>query len=412
MIEDIENFIPFLLFFTLFIFNYRAVGRLIALSNFIILLYTISMLSFFILTTIYNVDYYYNIYGLLLIFIPICFMVMPLRKFEKQSNNCKLEVINPRKLKIFAYFVTIICLYAIFFFSLNLTQVMAVGVVDMRNGQDALYESSIFSKLAVLGAFLSPTALFLYFYNQVHKQFGKFFVRIIFVGSFSFVFYTLNVAGRDGIIIWILTYLSCLCIFYKQLPRKVAKKNIYTIIGVILLMLPIFLFISNERFDSSDLGTGVSMIDYLGKQLGMLSENIDFYLKTDIGNISPFGPFALLSSILLVLGISTGRSENTFDAIDMLFNVGYANANQFSFFVGSFFPIYTSLFVLIVFIAICIMVYKSNLRLYNGIISTRHLICAFIWFMIPIVGIFYFYYGTLIGNVFLMLPFFVKMYLK
>lgn len=337
-------------------------------------------------------------------------MILPLRKFEKQSYSCTFDSVNQQGLKFLAISVTILCLYAIVFFASNIKSVLAISVVEVRSSQDAVYESSIYSKIAVLGAFLSPVALFLYFYNQVQLYLSKTQSLLLFVSSLSFVFYTLCVAGRDGIIIWIFTYISCICLFYHHINRDARRKIVRIIIGCTLLLAPIFMFISNERFSSSDSGVMVSMLDYLGKQLYILSEKIDTYLNTGIGNLFPTGHFYLLEKVLGLFGYASTSHENRFDNMDYLFNAGYEQANQFSYFVGSFYPANTNLLILITFIAICVLVYKLNLKILKGKISTSGLMCAFVWYMIPIVGVFYFYYGSLIGNVFLLMPFIIKIF--
>lgn len=98
-------------------------------------------------------------------------------------------------------------LYSIVFFSINLPKVFALDVKAVRDGHVIFYESSIYSKLAILGAFSSVFCIYFYYYLSILDTLPR-IRKLLLFSSISFVLYTLNVAGRDGIVIWGLSFMA------------------------------------------------------------------------------------------------------------------------------------------------------------------------------------------------------------
>lgn len=406
----IPNILPFLFFLASFIANTKFVGRLACMSNVIIGLYGCSSFCHWVIADFFDSCKACSLEVFLIVFFSILSITLPLSFFEKRSQNCELSHINEKKLDIVEKIVCVFCFYAIIFFSQYLLQVFSYGIVEMRSLKSTLYESSIFSKCAVMGAFLSPVALFCFFYNVSKNLFSKFQNTLLLIGSLSFVFYTLNVAGRDGIVIWVLSFISLFMLFYRFFSKQQKKQIIRLGILGLCCFLPILLFISSSRFEKSDYGTTLSMMNYLGQGFDNLSYNIAVYKNTEanVGNF--FGQFPIFAPFANFMGYQSDLATDTFGKMDIAFKYGF-RANQFSFFIGSFYPMNYPITGYALFLLVCIMVYFLNLRIKNGVISVQNLLVAFIWYMVPIVGVFYFYYGSLIGNVFLLTPFLILLFL-
>lgn len=403
------NIIPFVVFFVILLINKMRIGRWIALSNAILAFYTSSMLCFFLYSCYYSTEYDYTIKGLLTILIPVVVMVSPLSKFEKKQAY-GLTRISQVKLKKIAFFFIVLSVYSIFFYGVNLGKVVAYGVVALRDARIVFYESNIFSKIAAVGAFSSPICLFFYFYGYVTKSLEKKYLRLLFISSTSFVFYTLNVAGRDGIIIWIFSIIGLVALFYRFMDKSV----LIQILKPILLILPPFIIIlaiiSMARFSESSNGTFASLISYLGQGLENLSYNIDIAEKSGITGNKIWSVLELPATILSNLGLIDGI-KNTWEQMDSSLALGF-RANQFSFYVGLY-PITIPFVGLVLFVFITTLVYKFNLKIsVDGIISTSRLLVAFSWYMILLVGVFYFYYGSVAGNFYLLFPFIIALYIR
>lgn len=411
MSTNIPNIIPFLFFLSILLANTKFVGRFFCMSNLIIGLYTFSAFSHFFIATFYNPQKECSLEAFLLVFITITILVMPLSMFERKCSKTFLKQINENKLLIAETTICIICFFSILFFSQYIAQVFSNGIVETRNSKSTLYESGIPSKTAVMGAFLSPTALFFFFYNKIQKiNFRKLNIALP-ICSLSFIFYTLNVAGRDGIVIWGLTFLALYTLFYKHLSDSDKKSINKIIFFAFILFIPILIFISTSRFEDSDHGTTISMLNYIGQGLDNLTYNIGVYKYREQSSGNLLGTFPVLEPLASLFGYESNLATDTFGKMDVNLALGY-RANQFSYFIGSIYPSNFSIYVLFAFIAIIIFVCKFSLILKNNVISTPHLLIAFTWYMIPIVGVFYFYYGSLIGNVFLLVPFLLFWWLK
>ncbi len=405
----IANILPFVSFLIAFIANTKLVGRLACMSNVIIGLYGCSSFCHWIISDFFDSRKSCSLEAFLIVFFSILLITLPLSFFERKNQSSELSCINEQKLIVIERIVCVFCFYAIIFFAQYLLQVFSYGIVEMRQLKGTFYESNIFSKCAVMGAFLSPVALFFFFYNVSKKLFSKRQNALLLIGSLSFVFYTLNVAGRDGIVIWSLSFFALFMLFFRFLSKQ--QKIQIARLGLlgICCFLPVLLFISSSRFEKSDYGTTVSMMSYLGQGFDNLSYNISVYKNTE-ANVGNFlGQFPVLAPFANFMGYQSDLATDTFGKMNVAFKYGF-RANQFSFFIGSFYPMNYPITGYALFLLVCIMVYFLNLRIKNGVISVQNLLVAFIWYMVPIVGVFYFYYGSLIGNVFLLTPFLILLF--
>ena len=387
---------------------YRRVGRFYSLSVFIWLLHTVSMLCFWIKADfLLGFENDYSIGALALMYFTLFLITIPLIRFEKRLSKCgniKAVSISSSKFKIVVYSLIILSLYSIAFFVVNLPKVFALDVKEIREGQIIFYESSIFSKVAVLGAFSSVFCIFFYFYLSA-LNYNRKICTLLLISSLSFIVYTLNVAGRDGIVIWGFSFLAGFFLFHKYLNKRIIKLIKKGAVLMTIITLPLLIYITGSRFsDSSNSLAGFdSVLSYAGQSLPNLSYEIDLVEKIHRRSGDGTFPIALVRSIV-------GSDENRFDRMDDAAIYGF-RSNQFSSYVSFFYPSYSILF-LIFFIILFNVIIRSSVKVRQSQFNPIDFIVGYTWYMIPIVGIFYFYYGELIGNVFLLLPFLIRFYLK
>lgn len=417
---NLFNFLPSLIFASLIYYNTRSVGRIISLSNFIILLYTISMISFGIYSLVES-TYFINLETFLIVFFSILILTRPLAKFEKKITS-EIEIIelSEKKYKVLFFLIVSLSVYSIFFFGKNIFQVFNSDLSTLRNQiliDGSFYESSIFSKIAVFGAYLSPITLFLYFYTLAVYENYKLRI-LLFLSSTSFIFYALNVGGRDGIVIWLITYFALLCLFYPLLEREIIKNQKKLILIAIAILLPIFLLISTARFGSdisadadSNKDVLYSILEYIGEQPFELSDRIEQLEIIDYDG-EPRSIYPLLFNIRdAFFGIGNDSDiDNRFELRSNSIDLGLKTW-RFTYYIGD---IVTELGLLglIIFTAILYFVCSINLKIIDNSISISRLLISFSWYMIIIVGVFYFYYGQVVGNVFLLTPFLIYFYLN
>lgn len=415
------NFLPSIVFVALLYYNTKSTGRIISLSNFIILLYTISMISFGIYSLV-DSTYFINVEAFFIVFFSILILIWPLAKFEKEiTSEIKIIELEKERYEFLVFFIVSISVYSIFFFGKNIFQVFNSDLSVLRNQimvDGGFYESSIFSKIAVFGAYLSPIALFLYFYTlAVHENYKL--RMLLLLSSTSFIFYTLNVAGRDGIIIWVITYLALLCLFYPLLEREIIKNQKKLILTSMMIFLPILLIISFARFaqfdvegsDDSNKNVLFSMINYIGMQPYELSDRIEQLEIIDY-NGEPRSIYPLLFNIRdAFFGVVNdpdinNRNELRSESLDL-----GLKTQKFVYYIGDLLS-ELGMLGLIIVTSIIYFICRINLKIIDSSISISRLLISFTWYMIIIVGVFYFYYGQVVGNVFLLTPFLIHFYLK
>lgn len=388
------------------------VGRVIALSNFIYALYTVSMLCFFIYWLVYDDAFFFNYEALTMIIIPTIFITEPLTQFEKRIGNCTLSRINGTALKLLVVLLLAIGIYSVIFFGINLGRLFTTDVVSLRDSKAAFYEGgTLMSKVACMGAYFSPVCLFLYFWNYCTHQFSSRISFSLIVASLAFVVYTMNVAGRDGIVLWLCVYCGFYAFFHSFMDAKQRKKSINILAILSICMLPFFVIISLSRFGDSDSGTIGSILSYIGQGLNTLSTNIQIFNSSGVRPGDASFQFELLSKIGAIFTGDNITRLNRFDNIYNLFDYGYLS-NSFGFYIGSIYPMSLSLLQTFLFVFIIRVVCKKNLIINGNIICSRNLISALTWYVILIMGVFYFYYGTYIGNVYLLSVIIIPLFLK
>ena len=119
--DSLINFLPSFIFVLLLLYNTKSVGRIFSLSNFIILLYTVSMLSFGIYSLV-DSTYFINLEAFFIVFFSILLLTRPLAKFEKKITS-EIEIIElpERKYKVLVFLIVSISIYSLIFFGKNLS---------------------------------------------------------------------------------------------------------------------------------------------------------------------------------------------------------------------------------------------------------------------------------------------------
>lgn len=378
------------------------------------------MISFGIYSLV-DSTYFINLETFFLVFFSILILTRPLAIFEnKITSEIKIIELSKEKYEVLVFLIVSVSVYSIFFFGKNIFQVFNSDLSILRDQifmDGGFYESSIFSKIAVFGAYLSPITLFLYFYSLTVDENYKLRI-LLFLSSTSFIFYALNVGGRDGIVIWLITYFALLCLFYPLLEREIIKNQKKLILIAIAILLPIFLLISSARFGSdtsvdADSNEDVlySILEYIGEQPFELSDRIEQLEIIDY-NGEPRSIYPLLLNIRdAFFGIDNDSDiRNRFDLRSNSIDLGL-KTQRFVYYIGDLLT-ELGMLGLIIVTSVIYFICRINLKITNNSISISNLLISFTWYMIIIVGVFYFYYGQLVGNVFLLIPFLIHFYLN
>ena len=154
-----------------------------------------------------------------------------------------------------------------------------------------------------------------------------------------------------------------------------------------------------------------SILEYIGEQPFELSDRIEQLEIIDYDG-EPRSIYPLLFNIRdAFFGIGNDSDiDNRFELRSNSIDLGLKTW-RFTYYIGD---IVTELGLLglIIFTAILYFVCSINLKIIDNSISISRLLISFSWYMIIIVGVFYFYYGQVVGNVFLLTPFLIYFYLN
>ncbi len=402
------NFLPFALHLIILLQYIRRSQHKICLSNFILALHTLSMFAFGVLAVFFYPDYYFTFKAYLLMLFTLLILLYPLRKYEnKIKATTKLAKFPILGYQIIVVFLIVISLYSCVFFTRNLLTVFSYGIDTVRTKEMVFYQSSIFSKIAIVGAFCSCITVFMFFYTLIQYGMNR-TAKLLLFSSFSFILYTLNAAGRDGMVIWALSFVASYCLFYPYLSIALRSKIIKLTKLSVIIILPIFIAFTMARFSKGgEISKGVeSIFSYIGQPLANLSYEIDFTEKIGIRSGDGYYPVEIAQMVFSDKGVPP---LSRMDRIRSSMELGF-RSNQFSSYIGGFYPGYP-IYVLFFFVLICFLIF-SLLNVKDGYVKTSTLLISFSWYMILVVGIFYFYYSELSGNVYLLIPFLFSVLLK
>lgn len=406
------NFLPFLVYLIWLTWNTKRISRLVALSNFIISLYALSMFSFWV-CSIFDENYYYSVSAFLMITVPLFIIIEPLVRFERRVQpGCKISVPNKRRHIVFSWFLIILGTHSFIFFALNLNKVFNSDLAALRQQivtEGAFYSSTVYSKTAVFGAYLSPLAILLFFFTRMTDR-NRRRSWLLFITSLSFVLYTLNVAGRDGIVIWVISYSALLALFYPFLDAQTKRLQGIAFVGGGAVTVPIFLLISIQRFGGGgalNADVVLSIFDYLGQQLYELSSRLDKLTGTQYHG----DPRTIIPVLVGLWDALLGQASASLNRYDLRIEsmASGLDTYRFTYFVGDIIT-ETGLIGLTAFTVLTAWILRMSLVLRARVISLPRLILAFSWSMVVIVGVFYFYYGQAVGNVYLIFPFMILIY--
>lgn len=331
---NILLFIPFLVILFFVIVIYRRDKTILSFSGWILIIYLVSFLCSIILDFMFKKTEYE--FESTLYFISL--NVLLIYPFTKTKGNLPFQIYGNDKViylvaKVFAVLGIIAIIYYLpsiqFAFFGNLSVNRATASINPFTRQEG-----VMTDIMATIANLFFHNLFFYFYSII-KKWPKTWSSLMFISSLSFPALSLAWVGRDGLILWCLSFSSLYFLFRYNLNLK-QKKQIKAKLFILLVpMLMIFLTITFSRF--SNIGfyggnPGLAMVDYVGQQYRNF---VDFYIfdLAAENNIMNGG-----RATLAKLGMVEKRSKNTSirdaDERDLLTNKG-RSLNVFAGMTGS-----------------------------------------------------------------------------
>lgn len=382
--------LQFLILFLLFIDNKKAKGGWLVPTGIILGLYALSaLMAIFCLYNGYYVQPFSDSYWLPMIYFDIFILLflLPFRHFnEKKIQSFVLP--SRSFLDVFSTIVIALSIFSMLFYGVSARNVLSMADLGQaRNNMvagESYFEAGILATIGSVAAANYVFAIMLYF---IYKMLGEAKIRcvLLFISSFSETIQGLAFVGRDGIVFWFFTF-AYMYAFFRPFIQEKERNNLVkkAFIALGIMSIPFFL-ITISRF-SDTIGTGSSMVSYLGQ--GFV--NGPLFWGIEAKPVAKGAGFPLYYEI-------TGISRPVYPSGEM---IGDWASWHFSTFVVS---LYRSL-DLEGLIIVAIVMYLLFIVVANNIksdINLGQLTFIMLYFQIIGEGVFYFKHSTRGGNLFI-----------
>lgn len=263
---------------------------------------------------------------------------------------------------------------------------------DMVGGETYV-DASIYYYLASFASQFYPVTITLYFYSILFTNNGRAFNNLLLLSSTAYIFNVLAAVGRDGVVLWSMSFLFAFFLFKNFFTERHLKHFRRIAFLACALFLAVFVPITISRF--SILGGAeavfLSLLSYSSQQLMYFNEIYNS------GFTFPYEP----SRIFPLIGYALGFDQEGGDFLE--YNRAFYEAygidiNVFKTFVGDFYVYLGSSVTFWVGLFFCIssLIILRN----NGIVTLEKLIFATLLCQVPLHGVFYYKLGYNVSNLY------------
>ncbi|HHX69733.1 MAG TPA: oligosaccharide repeat unit polymerase [Gallicola sp.] len=372
--------------------------------------YLISLYSFSVLLTLLNVDetIIFSIKATLFFNIILLLFIIPVMRFK--GNN--IYTIRSNQLQIFnvvSYLFIISGISAIIFFLPTVYKLFSSNIsllvlrTNMVGGESYVGPGAFYNISNLISQFY-PIILIFYFYSISFLNKSKLFNFLLLLSSTSYIFNVLSVVGRDGFILWLMSYIFSFLLFRNHISKKSKQKHIkllYYTIGVALLFI-VPITIARFFYQGHEAGLD-SIVKYSGAQFANFN---NFFNR--IPNPEKYGSF---TDIFPIFNFNFRSSDVIFlDSWEEKVWAFGIDTNVFSTFIGSF---YLSIgkvgtFILgIVFFVLGYLISKNSNQ-----VSLSKIILITLFAQIILHGFFYYKLAYTVSNIYMILTVFLSLFFR
>lgn len=235
-----------------------------------------------------------------------------------------------------------------------------------------------------------PIILISYFYSITYCNYSSLFNNLLLFSSTGYIINVLASVGRDGIILWSMSYLFAYLVFKPFMSKKILKAQKKIFVTIFFAFMLFFVAITMARFfiDSYDYGIQ-RIIDYGGEEFANFN---NFYNKMNFENLD-------ISLHRLFPILFPGREYETALEQSQAFEYRYGfNKFVFGSFIASFIleigRFYTFLW------AIMHMFINNYILKYSRKPSLGYIFYLTIISQLPLHGLFYYKLGYRVSNLY------------
>lgn len=224
----------------------------------------------------------------------------PLVRYGNTIDLDQVEIAKPR-MDAFAWCVAVPAVLSVIASSMDVGQIFLYGnLLDARKAFMAgdisnLYvqKYGAFGYLLMLGTQVSMLATFLFFYYYFYLKRRDMLTLLLFVSTLGIVTNNLAIAGREGLVRWILCMLGAGVMMRGHISWR-ENRRMFAIGGTVgIVIFALFLAISIDRFNDSDNGVFFSFLRYGGEQFFLYSYGYERFFDSGYDTVG--GLFPIIS---------------------------------------------------------------------------------------------------------------------
>ena len=216
--------------------------------------------------------------GALFLLVALFLFLYPFYNVDDGHIKC-MCIPDRRVLDVFAILLTALSLFSVINFIPIAAEMMFVDVdevyelrVAVARGENPFITPTIYNTIAGTAAtFYSVQQLlfFIYIIREHRRSYVKWFNWLILLSSFSYPVFVLAYMGRDGVVFWLMTFISMLLLFknfiHEDLAMKIKKAALYIMLpfAVVLVFITVGRFV--VRGPEGGHGLLFSILNYFGQ---------------------------------------------------------------------------------------------------------------------------------------------------
>ena len=336
--------------------------------------------------------------------VVLLLFLFPILKYDTTKVN-KIALHNPIAFKCLCdvFIVGGICAYIYFlpvvynlFFSGTSLLILRTDMV----GGESYYETNVFYYVVTFLCQFYPVVLVCYFFSITHLCYSKHYNNLLLFSSTAYIVNVLSNVGRDGVVLWSMSYIFTFILFYRFLSKEQIRWQRRLFKRLLFVFMLFFVPITVARFFINGFKDGVmSIFSYFGQEFGNFN---NFYNEVDFGILG-----VDFSGILPIIGRKQ-TAENILLEQESFYNLFGVDKFVFGTFLATFYlnigPILTFVWAGIHSIVNSILI-KTRPTISFGTILYLTLLAQ-----LPLHGIFYYKWGYNVSNIYVICVIFMSLF--
>ncbi|GEM_PF-2700603 len=374
-------------------FIYRRKNNSLTIGNYILLLYGLSVSLTFLNN---NQDIIFSIEATFFFNLILLLFLIPIIKYKGDT----FINLSPKQIILFnkiSYFFIWTGIATILFFLQAVIRVFTSDVsllvlrTNMVGGERYVNTGFLLNIFNLISQFY-PIILIFYFYSITFLKKSKRFNTLLLISSTSYIFNVLSAVGRDGFILWLMSYLFAFLIFKNYMIRNVYRKQIKIFFYFFTIALVFLIPITVSRFFYQGKKAGIeSLVNYSGSQFANFNN-----IFNRVPNPEKHGS---LYNLFPILNLNKNNNEDFLTEWENRVWVLGIDPNIFSTFIGS---IYLEIGKLGTFIfAVCFSIIGNFISRASKTTSFSRILLLTLFSQIVLHGLFYYKLAYTVSNIYM-----------